>query len=125
MLDAGVPASVGHSLKELGQEVVFYNDVLAESASDMVVAMTALANDAVLLAIDKDLRRIARKYGETPQDERFSKLNLIHFCCDEVLASKRVEHAFSFIQAEWAFCLEKRSRRMWVEIGAHHLKTFR
>ncbi|WP_155992679.1 hypothetical protein [Acidocella facilis] len=125
MLDEGVPVSVGHVFESLGQEVIFYRDVLPESVPDHVVAVAALTNNAILVAIDEDMRRIARKYGQKGQDPRYAKLNLIHLCCDSVLASKRADHAFSFIEFEWNFNIKKPARRMWIEIGAHYLKTHR
>jgi hypothetical protein len=38
-----------------------------------------------------------------------------------MLAAKRLEQAMSLIEHEWQFSSEKASRRLWVEIGAHHL----
>lgn len=124
-LDAGVPDSVGRVLSASGHEAIYHRDVLPDKTPDTVVAATALANDAILVAIDKDMKQIAQRYGMTARNDRFGQLSLIRLCCDEVLASKRIEHAMSFVELEWAFKLEKAARRMWVEIGPHHLKTNR
>ena len=56
---------------------------------------------------------------------RFAQLNLIHICCDEVMVSKRLKQAMTFIELEWAVSNEHAARRMWVDIGAHFLKTNR
>lgn len=52
----------------------------------MVVAATALANDAILVAIDKDMKQIAQRYGMTPRNTRFERLSLIQICCDEIFS---------------------------------------
>ena len=124
-LDASVPDSVGQVLSAAGHGTIYHREALPEKTPDTVVAATALANNAILVAIDKDMKQIAQRYGMTPRNTRFERLSLIQICCDEVLASKRVEHAMSFLEFEWAFKLEKAARRMWVEIGPHVLKTNR
>lgn len=125
LLDAGVPDSVGHVLAEGGHEVIFYRDVLPERTPDPVVARTAIANGAILVAIDNDMRHIAKRYGVAAQKGPFAQLNLIHICCDEVMASKRLKQAMTFIELEWNVSNEHAARRMWVDIGPHFLKTNR
>jgi len=124
-LDAGVPDSVGRTFIKCGHLAIYHREALPDKTPDSVVAASALANDAVLVAIDKDMKQIVQRYGMTPRNDRFSRLSLIHFCCDEVLASKRLEHAMSFVEFEWAFKSEKAARRMWIEIGPHYLRTNR
>lgn len=116
---------MGAVLIEGGHDVIFYRDILPEGTPDLVVAATALENNAILVAIDNDMKRIARRYGMTTQEDRFARLSLIHVCCDEVMASKRLKQAISFVELEWAFSQEKAARRMWVDIGPHFLKTNR
>lgn len=125
LLDAGAPDSVGHVLAEGGHEVIFYRDVLPERTPDLVVARTAIENDAVLVAIDNDMRNIAKRYGVAAQKGRFAQLSLIHICCDEVMASKRLRQAMSFIELEWTVRNGRAARRMWVDSGPHFLKTNR
>ena len=84
-----------------------------------------MANDAILVAIDNDMKGLAQKYGLTPRGDRFDRLNLIRLCCGEVLASKRLAQAMSFVEHEWAFNEEKTARRMWVDIGQHYLRSNR
>ncbi len=122
LLDAGVPHSVGVSFQETGHKVIFYNEVLPEKASDLQVCETALANDAILVAIDQDMRRIANRFGINP---RYQKLSLLHIGCNEVMASKRVRQAIDLIDMEWSFKLQKPSRRLWFEVTGQYFKTVR
>ncbi|PCK81482.1 DUF5615 family PIN-like protein [Rhizobium sophoriradicis] len=122
LLDAGVPISVGRTLQEHNHSVIFYPEVLPEKATDLHVCETALRNDAILVAIDGDMRRIANRFGNNP---RFDKLSLLHFGCNEALAAKRLTQAMALIEAEWAFKLEKASRRLWFEVTGQYFKTVR
>lgn len=99
--------------------------MLPEKTPDTVVSTTALRSDATLVAIDRDMRQIAQRYGVTRRNDRFARLNLILLCCEEILASKRVRYAMSFIEHEWAVSQAKTSQRMWIEIGPHYLKSHR
>lgn len=90
LLDAGVPDSVGGVLTKHGHEVIYHRNILPERTPDPVVALTALANKAVLVAIDNDMKQLVQRYGMTPQNDRFARLSLIRLCCDEALASKRL-----------------------------------
>jgi predicted nuclease of predicted toxin-antitoxin system len=119
MLDAGVPVSVGRVFEELGHEVLYYNDVLAEKAADIVVCATALQNKAILVAFDNDMKQIARK------DDRFARLSLIKFHCEEHQAANRIRQAMSLIEHEWQHSEEKVARRLYVEIGLQYLRTYR
>jgi predicted nuclease of predicted toxin-antitoxin system len=124
-LDAGVPDSVGGILSKHGHEVIYYRDLLPEKVTDDVVCSTALANDAVLVAIDADMKKFAKRFGISQGSTRFDRLSLLWLCCNEVLAAKRLDQAMSLIEHEWQFTGEKSSRRLWVEIGAHHFRTNR
>ncbi len=124
-MDAGVPDSVGRTFVECGHLAIYHRQALPDKTPDLIVAATALANDAIMVAIDNDKKQIARRYGMTPRNDRFAKLSLIHFCCDEDLASKRLQHAMSLLELEWSFKLKKVARRMSIEIGPHYLKTNR
>jgi predicted nuclease of predicted toxin-antitoxin system len=124
-LDAGVPDSVGSVFAKHGHEVIYYRDALPEKVADDVVCSTALANDAILVAMDADMKQFAKRFGISQGSTRFDRLNLIRLCCSEVLAAKRADQAMSLIEHEWNFTGEKASRRLWVEIGPHHLRTNR
>src|SRR5215469_4107319 len=118
LLDAGVPDSVGKVLAERGHEVVYHRQVLPERTLDQVVAATALANNAILVAIDHDMREMSQRYGVTPRGDRFARLSIIRLLCNEVLASKRVSHVLTLIEHEWAISQEMTARRMWIDLAA-------
>lgn len=124
-LDAGVPDSVGRVFSDYGYTVIYHRNALPEGSADEVVCATALANNAILVAIDGDMKQLAKRYGVTPQGDRFSKLNIIRLCCNEVLAAKRLGQALSLIDHELQFSKAKTSRRMWVDVLPHQLRTHR
>jgi hypothetical protein len=92
---------------------------------DEVVCATALTNDAILVAIDRDMTRLVKRYGMTPDSTRFERLNLIRIGCNGVLGAQRARHAMSLIEHEWAFCQEKAARRLWIDIAPHSIRTHR
>jgi len=73
-LDAGVPDSVGQVLSAAGHDTIYHRESLPEKTPDTVVAATALANNAILVAIDRDMKQIAQRYGMTPRNTRFERL---------------------------------------------------
>lgn len=125
LLDAGVPDSVGHVFAARGHIVIYYREVLSEREPDEVVCATALTNSAILIAVDGDMKRLAKRYGKEQKSVRFERLNLIKIGCNPVLAAKRAEQALSLIEHEWAFSEGKTARRLWVEIGPHQFTTYR
>ncbi|WP_139832397.1 DUF5615 family PIN-like protein [Mesorhizobium australicum] len=125
LLDAGVPVSVSDIFLANHHTVIFYDQVLMEQADDRLVCATALANQAVLVVIDRDFNQLAKRYGVTPQGDRYDELSIIRLGCNEVLASKRLAQAMSLIGVEWSYALEKKARRMWVDIGPHFIRTNR
>lgn len=124
-LDAGVPDSVGHVLENRGHDVLYHRYLLPERTPDQVVAATSLANEAVLVAIDNDMKQIAQRYGMTARGDKFAKLSLLRFCCNETLAAKRLEFAMTFVEHEWEVTGAKAARRMWIEIRQHDLRSYR
>lgn len=125
LLDAGVPDSVGHVISARGYKVIFHREVLGDKTADEVVCATALANGAILVAVDGDMKRLAQQYGVTPKGERFNRLNIIRLCCNEVLAAKRLEQAMPLVELEWRFSKGLAARRMWVDIAPHYIRTNR
>jgi predicted nuclease of predicted toxin-antitoxin system len=124
-LDAGVPDSVGAVFEKDGHYVIHYRDVLPEKVVDQVVCATALKNNAILVGIDRDMKEFPRRFGVAPNSDRFKRLSIIRLCCNETLASKRLEQAMTLIEHEWAFSEEKFARRLWVDVGPHHIRTNR
>ncbi|MHC2619420.1 hypothetical protein ACVIW2_001452 [Bradyrhizobium huanghuaihaiense] len=116
---------MGDMFRGRGHFVILYREALPERIDDDVVCSTALANDAILLAIDPDMKRFPKRYGISHGSTRYAKLSLIWVGCNEVLAAKRIEQAMSLIEHEWKNSDEKASRRLWIEIGPHSIKTNR
>jgi predicted nuclease of predicted toxin-antitoxin system len=116
---------VGAVLAKHGHDVVYYRDVLPEKVADDVVCSTALANEAILVAVDADMKQFAKRFGISHGSSRFDRLSLVRLCCNEVLASKRLDQAMSLIEHEWTFSDEKVARRLWVDIGSHWLRSNR
>ncbi len=107
LLDEGVPDSVGTAFTAVGYSVIFHRDVLSSGAKDELVCKIALVNEAILIAQDKDMKQIAKRFGASSNNDQFSRLNLIRLCCEETMASKRMEQAISFIEHEWKFACER------------------
>lgn len=122
-LDASVPDSVGHVLAAAGHDVIYHRQALADGTKDPVVCQTALENEAVLVAVDRDMKQLTKRFGVT--DERFKNLAVLFCACSIPLASKRVEQALSLIEHEWAFSEKKVGRRLWIEISNHEISTQR
>lgn len=123
LLDEGAPRSVGKFLEEQDHEVIYFNEALVPGSPDVLVAKIAEANDAILVAVDGDMKTLAKRAGIS--GGRFKRLSLLKLSCREPAAARRVEQALSFIEHEWAISDEKAARRRYVEIGDGFLKTFR
>jgi hypothetical protein len=63
LLDEGIPDSVGHVFLERGHQVGFLNKTLARGSADPLVCAIADINQAILVAGDGDMKRIAQSYG--------------------------------------------------------------
>jgi hypothetical protein len=125
MLDEGTPVPAAQPFVERGHQVIYHNDVLFSGANDELVVAHAILNDAALIAVDADMRRMVRRFGAAGHTEKYYRLNLISIRCNEVLAAKRLAQAMSFIEHEWHFACEKAARRMWIDIEPHKLTTYR
>jgi predicted nuclease of predicted toxin-antitoxin system len=118
-----VPAAVGRVFELHGYELIPFTAVLQTGSPDVVVCRAAEANDAVLIAFDKDMKAIARRLGIS--GARFKRLNLIHFQCPEPQAANRLVEAISLIEHEWNWCQAKAARRIHISIGSQVIRTFR
>ena len=122
-LDEGVPDTVGRVFAEHGHDVIYLREAIKEGSSDTLVCAAAEANDAILVALDGDMRQIARGHGVG--GGRFKRLSLIKLSCPEPQAANRVEQAMSLLEHEWQYSEGKVARRMFVEISAHVIRTVR
>ncbi|MBY3201978.1 DUF5615 family PIN-like protein [Rhizobium laguerreae] len=122
-LDASVPDSVGQVLSAAGHEVIYHREALEEGVKDPVVCQTASANDAILVAVDKDMKQLTRRFGVT--DERFKNLSMVFCGCSIPVSANRVEQALSLVEHEWVYSKQKVGRRLLVEITNHQISTHR
>lgn len=118
-----MPDSVGNVLAAAGHEVIFHRDALADGTKDPVVCQTALANEAILVAVDKDMKQLTKRFGVT--DERFKNLSMVFCGCSIPMSSARISQALSLIQHEWGYSKQKVGRRLLVEISNHQITTQR
>lgn len=114
LLDEGVPDSVGHVFTEAGHEVIYGNKVLARGTPDQAVCVTAIKNEAILVALDGDMRQIAKSFGVG--SGAFAKLSLIKLSCPEPEAAKRVRAVMSLLEHEWSLVDREHVRRLFIEI---------
>lgn len=123
-LDEGVPDSVGREFKNAGHEVIFLRESLKTGSADDVVCAAALANDAILVACDGDMKQKVKKFGIS--NSRFADLNLIQISVKSApQATPRVREAMSLIEHEWAYARNKSARRMFIEIKTSLIRTIR
>ena len=98
-------------------------DVMATGSPDTLVAEIAQRNAAILVAIDKDMRQIAKQNGIG--SERFKRLHLLQLRCSEPQAVHRIRDAIELIEAEWVIAMTKEAKRFWIEVGSNYIKTIR
>ncbi len=124
LLDEGVPVSVGEVLKNISQNVIQFGDSgLVKSSADNVVCAAALASGAVLVAADKDMKKLARGHGITKA--RFGKMGLIRFECPKTMAAERTKLALSLIQHEHGKVLAGEAARIFIVIGESVMRLHR
>ncbi|MDF1747585.1 MAG: DUF5615 family PIN-like protein [Alphaproteobacteria bacterium] len=122
-LDEGVPVMTGDALVEAGHEVIFFNQSgVAKGSADPVVCISAAANNAILVAHDRDMKTLAKGHGVTPA--RFKKLNLLSLTCRESAGPSRINDALSLIEHEWKESI-KRGQRLHIVIGDSVIRTHR
>lgn len=125
LLDEGVPASIADPFRVRGHRVILHSDVLSPGAKDPLVAAAAIQNSAILIAADRDMRQLAKRWGNPQDGGRYKKLSLIFYACKPALAIKRAAQSVSFVEHEWDFCCQKKSRSMCVTIAPHYFTSHR
>jgi predicted nuclease of predicted toxin-antitoxin system len=92
-------------------------------STDPIVVIAAQANDCILVALDGDMREIAKKNGVS--NSRYKKLSLIKLSCNETQASNRVSQFLQLIESEWQIAEEKLSRRLFIDISDSRITIYR
>lgn len=124
LLDQNVPDSVAAVFKDRGHTVLYLRDVLATDSPDEVVAAFSEAEDAVLVSLDGDFRRIAPRIPDS-QQRRFRRLSRIALRCNPIQAENRLSVAMSLIEAEYDIAQASHDPRMIVSIGNSFIRTER
>lgn len=122
-LDEGVTASAGRVLEEAGHTVIYLKDAIPTGSSDPLVCAASEANDAILVAHDGDMRKLAQRRGVGQR--RFRSLSLIKLSCRESRAPARLLDAMSLIEHEWKVSDGKQDRRIFLVIGDDAMRTHR
>lgn len=122
-LDESVPDSVAGVLREAGHEVILLRESLARGSPDPLVCAAAEIAEAILVAIDADMKKLASRQGLG--GSRFRRLSLLKLSCRETRAAARVKGALSLIEHEWTFSGTQRDRRIFIEIGDDVIRTHR
>jgi predicted nuclease of predicted toxin-antitoxin system len=122
-LDEGVPDSVARTLRDAGHEAILLRESgIQRGSPDQLVCAYAEVTEAILVALDADMKKLAQGHGAGAG--RFKRLNLVKLSCPEPQAAKRVREALSLILHEWNLG-EPRERRLHIEIGISVIRTFR
>lgn len=122
-VDQCVPDSAGHAFKEAGHEVQFLRERLATDSEDMLVAAVALANEAILLSLDRDFKVIAKRLEFSQR--RLRTLSLIKLSCRESQAKARLIASMSLIEHEYQVMLATGAPRLFLEIQKSLIRTYR
>lgn len=122
-LDESVPRAVGRTLAGYGHEVILLEEAGARGSPDALVCAVAEANRAILVAMDGDMRALARRQGIGQR--RYKRLSLVKLSCREPRAAGRIAAAMSLIEHEWAYSAGNRDRRVFIEIGQGSISTWR
>jgi predicted nuclease of predicted toxin-antitoxin system len=121
--DEGVPDSVGDCFASCGHHVIRLREAVATGSPDPLVCAAAEANDAILVALDGDMRALAQRRGIGQR--WFRTLSLIKISCKITRANDRVKAAMSLIENEWLYSADQADRRLFMEIGSDVIRTFR
>jgi hypothetical protein len=97
--------------------------IRTRGSKDDLVCIAAEANDALLVAFDNDMKRLARRHGVSAA--RFKRLNLLKFECEEPKAAIRLEEAMSLLEHEWEISRRPDRPRLFMVIGRRSLRTHR
>lgn len=96
---------------------------LARGSADQLVCAASIALDAILIALDGDMKKIMRENGMGSGE--FKRLSLVKLSCSEPDAAERLKYALSLIEHEWRIPKENNQRKIFIEKGSSFIKTNR
>jgi predicted nuclease of predicted toxin-antitoxin system len=123
LLDEGVTGTTGKALEAAGHTVIPFREALLKGSADPVVCAAAEANNAILVAHDGDMKRLAQRNGV--KQSRFRKLSLLKLSCRESQAPNRVALAMSLIEHEWSISDAARDRRIFIDVATDVIRVYR
>ena len=115
--------SVGQRFYDAGHHVICFNKATVPGSPDQLVCAVSEGNDAILVALDGDMRKIAQRRGVGQR--RFRYLSLIKLSYRETRAAERVREEMSLIEHEWQIASQKSDRSIFIEIGCDVIRTVR
>jgi predicted nuclease of predicted toxin-antitoxin system len=122
-LDEGVPDSVGAMLRSSHHKVILLNKTIPRGSTDEFVCDYAQINEAILVALDGDMRQIAKDIGVGKS--KFKKLSLVKLSCREPAAARRMKEALSLIEHEWHVSSSSDGRRIFIDISDGVIRSHR
>jgi predicted nuclease of predicted toxin-antitoxin system len=122
-IDQCVPDSAGRAFQEHGHEVIYLRERIATDSPDPLVAAVAEANEAILVSLDADFTRIAKRHGVGRRE--FRRLSLIKLSCRESRCYARINQAMTLIYHEWNVAQDGRDRRLFMDITDSTMRTLR
>lgn len=125
LLDEGAPIQAAEPFHRRGHKVLKHNDVLPSGATDAQVVAMAMSEEAILVAVDRDMKAFVRRFGAPNDNEKYESLNLLFLGCAIRTCKARVAQALDLIELEWDFRCGKPTRCMWVTIEDHRITTYR
>ncbi len=123
LLDEGVPNAVGKAFTTSGHKVILGNQALPRGSSDQLVCAFAELNSSILVALDGDMKQIAKGMGVGKT--RFKALSLLKLSCRETRAADRVQSAMTLIEHEWHVSGTASGRRIYIEISDSVIRLMR
>ena len=124
LLDHCIPKAVANVLSERGHEVLSLTDVLPQNSPDPVVAKVAQLNRCVLVAQDRDFKKIVNRIPDGVKNN-IKQLSRISLQCISPKCVIRISAAMSFVEFEWYNCQTASDPRMFITIGDKSMRTSR
>ena len=98
-------------------------DSVPRGSTDNLVCAFAVISEKILVALDGDMKGIAKAHGAS--NSIYSKLNLVKLSCTPPEAAARLKVAMSLIEHEWHVNAGSEGRRLYVEVLTTVIRTMR